>query len=160
MQQIKILLLFMTLFLSACSGLSASGNKSSGPSGDAASPILDEIKTATPIPVGSWETVVEGVVYDNSVGPDRPIKGATIHYIVLHSYYMELQQGRNNKSETNERGEFFLPVMVHDTDRIRVLVEAQGFISYEEELVGVDLFGGKLYSIGLTPIVVITDSSP
>jgi hypothetical protein len=49
---------------------------------------------------------------------------------------------------------------VHDADRIRVLVEAQGFISYEEEFVGVDLFGGKFYSIGLTPIVVTTDSSP
>jgi hypothetical protein len=42
-------------------------------------------------------------------------------------------------------------VTVHDTDSIRILIEAQGYISYEEKLVGVDLLVGGYFEIGLTP---------
>ena len=118
-----------------------------------------EFETATPIPVGSWETVIEGVIYDKSVGFDQPVSGATVRYIVVHSYFMELQQGRTNKTETNKEGKFFLPVMVHDTDRVRILIEARGFVSYEENLIGVDLFGGKNYVIGLNPLTKATEDS-
>jgi len=44
-----------------------------------------------------------------------------------------------------------LPVTVHDMDSIRILIEAQGYMSYEEKLVGVDLLGGGNFEIGLTP---------
>jgi hypothetical protein len=51
-------------------------------------------------------------------------------------------------------------VIVHDTDSIRILVEAEGYLSYEERLVGVDLFGGRSLDIGLTPILTVTVSPP
>jgi hypothetical protein len=100
------------------------------------------------------------VVYDRLSEPGDPIVGASISYDVLHSYYPELQQGRTNNTTTDELGEFALPVIVHDTDSIRVLIEAQGYISYEERLVGVDLFGGRSLDIGLTPILTATVSPP
>lgn len=80
--------------------------------------------------------------------------------MVLHSYYAELQEGRANRTTTDELGEFALPVIVHDTDSIRVSVEAQGYVSYEERLVGVDLFGGRSFDIGLSPLVTGTVGPP
>jgi hypothetical protein len=79
---------------------------------------------------------------------------------VLHSHFSELQEGRPNKTITDELGEFALPVIVHDTDSIRILVEAQGYSSYEEKLVGVDLFGGRSFDIGLTPLPTVTATPP
>ena len=108
--------------------------------------------TPAPLPVGTWKTVIGGMIYDGQAGPSKPIVGASIRYIVLHSYYAELQEGRANKTITDELGEFALPVIVHDTDSIKILIEAQGYMPYEERLVGVDLFGGKSFDIGLTPL--------
>jgi hypothetical protein len=104
--------------------------------------------------------VIDGMVYDKSRGPGNPIVWASVSYDVVHSYFSELQRGRPNKTVTDERGEFSLPVIVHDTDSIRILIEAQGFISYAERLVGVDLFGGKSFDVGLTPLVIATTSPP
>ena len=53
-----------------------------------------------------------------------------------------------------------LPVIVHDTDSVRILVEAQGYAPYEERLVGVDLLGGKRFDIGLTPLQSATVNPP
>ena len=139
----------ITLILNACIGFSDDTALSPGA----------EFETATPTPVGSWETVIEGVIYDKSVGIDQPVSGATVRYIVVHSYFLELQQGSINKTETDEEGKFFLPVMVHDTDRIRIMVEAQGFVTYDENLVGVELVGGKNYMIGLNPLTKATEDS-
>jgi hypothetical protein len=131
------------LLLTACSG----------------TPVPEQ-DTPTPLPVGTWKTTIDGMVYDGQTGPGKPIAGASISYIVLHSYYAELQEGRANRTTTDELGEFALPVIVHDTDSIRVLVEAQGYVSYEERLVGVDLFGGRSFDIGLSPLVTGTVSPP
>lgn len=126
---------------------------------DTALPSGVEFETATPTPFGSWETVIEGMIYDKSVGPDQPVSGATVRYVVVHSYFMELQQGRINKTETGEEGKFILPVMVHDTDRVRIIIEAQGFVTYDDNLVGVELVGGKNYMIGLDPLTKATKDS-
>jgi hypothetical protein len=104
--------------------------------------------------------VIDGMIYDKSKDPGKPIAGASISYNVVHSYFSELQKGRPNKTVTDGRGKFSLPVIVHDTDNIRILIEAQGFISYEERLVGVDLFGGRSFDIGLTPLATATVSPP
>ena len=118
------------------------------------------VTPSTPLPVGTWETVVDGVIYDLSVGPDKPISGAMVSYIVVHSYFMGLQEGRPNKTNTDTLGEFSLPVIVHDTDSIRIVIAAAGFDAYEEKLVGIDLFGGRSFDIGLTPITIPTGSPP
>jgi hypothetical protein len=103
-----------------------------------------------PQPRRELETVIEGVIYDGSTEPGKPIVGASISYDV-YSYFSGLQEGKPNKTRTDQLGKFVLPVTVHDTDSIRILIEAQGYISCEEKLVGVDLLGGRVFEIGLTP---------
>jgi hypothetical protein len=61
---------------------------------------------------------------------------------------------------TDEQGKFSLPVIVHDTDSIRLVIAAPGFMSDEERLVGVDLVAGRSLSIGLTRVVTVTVSPP
>ena len=121
---------------------------------------IQPIKTTTPTPMGTWTTVIDGMIYDRLTGPGKPIVGASISYNVLHSYFAELQEGRPNKTTTDQIGEFALPVIVHDTDSIRILVEAQGYVSYEERLAGVDLLFGRSFDIGLTPSLTVTVSPP
>jgi len=131
LKQIKFFLVFTLVFISACS------------------PV--QMPTPTPTVVGTWETTIEGVVYDATTGLDKPIAGATIVYEVLHSYYPELQEGRSNKTVSDEQGMFSLTVLVHDTDRVRVVIEAKGYTTYEEEFTGFDLFGGKGLVVGVIP---------
>lgn len=121
---------------------------------------LELLETSTPTPMGSWKTVIQGLIYDNSAGSAKPITGASISYLVAHSYFPELQEGRRTTTITDELGKFSLPVMVHDTDHIRILIEAPGYLSYEEELVGVDLSRGKNIIMGLIPLATATISPP
>jgi hypothetical protein len=109
------------------------------------------ISSPTPTVTGTWETVIEGLVYDQSAGPNKPITGATVTYDVLHSYFPELQEGRLNRAISNQGGEFSFDVMVHDTDSVSIVVEAQGYIPYEERFLGIDLLAGKRLEVGLTP---------
>ena len=140
-----------------------------GPTSDQDSPIrttvtttsaTQPIETATPTPTGSWEAVIDGMIYDGATEPGKPIIGATINYIVLATYFPGLQEGRPNETISNELGEFSLPVVVHDTDNIRIRVEAQGYMSYEEKVVAMNLVGRQSFNIGLTPIVTATVTRP
>ncbi len=146
------LLTLTSLLLTACGGTPVPNqNAPAGRASITTTQTIQPIKTSTPTPMGTWKTVIDGIIYDRLTEPGKPIVGASISYNVLHSHFAELQEGRPNKTITDELGEFALPVIVHDTDSIRILVEAQGYISYEERLVGVDLFGGRSFDIGLTP---------
>lgn len=107
--------------------------------------------TATPTPEGTWTTSVDGFVYDFSTSTDTPVSGATVRYEVVLSYFPEIQDGFEQTTTTDARGEFTLPMIVHDTDNIRVVVEAPGFAPFEENFVGVDLVAGKSFIIGLVP---------
>jgi len=140
-------LILSGLLITACGGLSVPGRAKI-----TTTPPLPLLTTSTPTPpIGTWETVIEGLVYDRSGGPGQPIVGAVISYNVRHSYFPELQAGRPNQSTTNQLGKFVLPVVVHDTDSIRLVVEAAGYTRYEKKLVGLDLLGGKHFDIELTP---------
>jgi hypothetical protein len=110
--------------------------------------------------MGTWEAVIEGLIYDKAVGLGKPIVGASVSYDVLHSYFPELQAGRTSQTTTDARGRFSLRVVVHDTDSIQLAVAAPGFVAHEKRLVGVDLVGGASYSIGLTREVTATVSPP
>lgn len=118
------------------------------------------IETATPTPAGTWETVIDGRIYDGLTDPGKPIVGASVTYDVLHSNVPGLQLGRPNKTTTDEFGEFALPVIVHDTDVIRILVEAQGYLPYEERLDGIDLVPGRRIEVGLTKLLTETGVPP
>ena len=54
--------------------------------------------------------------------------------------------------ETNE--------FIKKSTNVASIVEAQGYISYEERLVGVDLLFGRSFDIGLPPLLTVTVSPP
>lgn len=110
--------------------------------------------------MGTWETIIDGVIYDAAIGPAKPIMNASVHYDVTGTYFASLQTDRPNQTKTDEKGQFSLSVIVHDTDSIRLVVTAPEFTPYEEKLVGIDLVGGKSFSIGLTREVTETIDSP
>jgi hypothetical protein len=144
------LLIFTAILLAACGDSPMPKQDASEQATISATQTLQLINTSTPTPPGTWDTVIKGMIYDKSTEPGRPIVGATISYQV-YSYFPELQAGKPNKTITDQLGKFVLSVTVHDTDSIKILIEAQGYTSHEEKLVGVDLFGGGDFEIGLTP---------
>ncbi len=160
MKWLLIFLMMTSLLLTACGSRPVPGQDTPGPASGADTQTIPPIKTSTPTPVGTWKTVINGMIYDRLTGPGKPIVGASISYDVLHSQFAELQKGRPNTATTDERGEFGLPVIVHDTDSIRILVEAQGYTPYEERLIGIDLSGGRRLEIGLTPSLTATVTPP
>jgi hypothetical protein len=153
-------LVLASLLLTACGSTPVPNQDTPGRANSTTTQTIQPIKTSTPTPVGTWKTVIDGMIYDKLTGPGKPIVGASISYNVLHSYFAGLQEGRPNKTITDQLGEFALPVIVHDTDSIRIVVEAQGYVSYEERLVGVDLLFGRSFDIGLTPLLTVTVSPP
>lgn len=122
--------------------------------------VIQSCDTVTPIPAGTWETVIEGRIDDEGAGTIDPISGASIVYTVLHAYFPEFQEGRLNETLSGKFGEFSVPVIVHDTDSILIQVEAQGYLPYEERVSCVDLFGGRRYDIGLISISSASDKPP
>ena len=153
-------LLLTSLLLAACDGTPLPNQDAPRRVSTTTTQTIKPIKTSTPTPAGTWKTVIDGVIYDRHTEPGKPIVGASVSYDVLHSHFAQLQGGSSNKTVTDEHGAFALPVIVHDTDSVRILVEAQGYAPYEERLVGVDLLGGKRFDIGLTPLQSATVNPP
>ncbi len=116
--------------------------------------------TATPTPAGTWETIIQGAIYAGRTNPTAPLSGAFVTYQVLHSHFPGLQEGRSNQAITDDSGHFTLPVMVHDTDAIKITVTAEGYQPYEERLVGLDLLAGKILQLELAPLELITTPPP
>ena len=146
MKRYLTLLAVTILLLVACSGTPVPRLDTPATASPTTTPTAQSIQTSTPTSVGTWEMVIKGMIYDQSTG--KPISGASISYIVVHSYFPEIQEGRPNTTVSDEHGEFSLPMIVHDTDNIKIVVEAPGFRSYEEKL---NLFGDRSLNIGLTP---------
>ena len=89
---------------------------------------------------------IEGRVYDQLTG--RPIEGAIIRYVVVHSYFPEIYAGKPDEVVSDNQGKFILQMTVHDTDNIKIVVEAKGYKPFEQRL---DLLGDRMMNIGLTP---------
>jgi hypothetical protein len=150
MQWVSKLIPLILFFMSACGGPDSGVNESPVPlRSDATSSTPVIMLKGTPTTIGTWETEISGEVFDRSMGPDWPIADATVTYDVLHSYYAGLQEGRLNQTKSDENGKFSLTVIVHDTDSIRILVEAPGYVSYEQRFTGIDLVVGKRLEVGL-----------
>ena len=143
------------LLLVACSSTPMPNQDTPSAVNDTTTPTAQPIQKSTYTPVGTWEMIIHGVLYDQSTG--EPIPGASVSYIVVHSYFPEIQEGRLNKTISDEHGEFSLPMIVHDTDNIKLLVEADTYISYEKKL---DLFGNRSFNIELSPLATATVSAP
>ena len=151
MKRLFVLLTITTLLLPACGGLLAHPDGTPKPAENTPTPTMQTaISTPTFTPVGTWEAVIHGLIYDKAVGTEKPIVGATVIYDVLHTYYPELQEGRLNQTVSDEQGMFSLTVMVHDTDSVRVVIQAKGYTFYEEKYAGFDLLAGKSLEVGLS----------
>jgi len=152
------LLALTGLLLSACGSAPLIAPDASGSA--TAAPTDANIQAATATPLGTWETVIDGVIYEGAAGVGQPITGASVTFNVVHSYFPELQAGRPNQTVTDAQGQFSLPVIVHDTDRVQLIITAQGFMPYEESLAGFDLVAGRSLRIGLTREVPTTAGPP
>ena len=146
MKRFLTLLTLTALLLAACRSTPTPNQSTPAPANPTATHAAQPLQTATPTPVGTWEMVIKGVICDTATG--RPIAGASIRYRVVHSYFPEVQEGWPNATVSDEQGQFSLPMIVHDTDNIWIVVEAPGYITYEKKL---DLFGDRSLDIGLTP---------
>jgi len=145
----------VTILLIACSSTPMPNQVTPSAVYGTATPTAQPIQTSTYTPVGTWEMVIHGVVYDQSMG--EPISGASVSYIVVHSYFPEIQEGRLKKTISDDHGEFSLSMIVHDTDNIKLLVDADTYIAYEKKL---DLFGNRSFNIELSPFATPTVSAP
>ena len=148
-----ILISATILVLAACSGLPALDRDSPAPDNPSTTPTVQPTQTSTPTVIGTWEMVIGGMVFDQSTG--EPIPGASVRYVVMHSYFPEIQEGRLKATSSDAQGEYKLPMIVHDTDNIHIVVEANGYASYDEKL---DLLGSRNVNVGLIPLAA--DSSP
>jgi hypothetical protein len=112
--------------------------------------------TPTPSPrperTGDLGTIeIRGQVYDASVGPDAAIAGASV------SYYSPEGSGTTS---TGTQGEFSFQLFLHDTDTVRVSVEAAGFHSAEEYFDAIALwFERRPIEIGLEPLSKALDGN-
>ena len=109
--------------------------------------------TATPTPAGTWEVVIRGIVYDVSVGPQEPVGEAQVSYD-HHSYYPEVRGSGIKRAVTDLYGEYEFALLVHDTDTLVFMVEAQGFEPFRRRFTGLDLHPGGVHrlDLGLTPL--------
>jgi hypothetical protein len=148
MKRFLTLLTLTASLLAACRSTPTHGRDIdiATPANPTATHAAQPLPTATPTPVGTWQMVIEGLIYDTATG--RPIAGAAIRYKVVHSYFPEIQEGWPNATVSNEQGHFSLPMIVHDTDNIRLVVQSPGYITYEKKL---NLLGDRSFKIGLTP---------
>ena len=155
MKRYQILLPFIVLMLIACSGFPRLTQEPPVPDNATITPTtqLTQTSTLTPTVIGTWEMIIEGEIFDQATG--KPIPGASVSYVVLHSYFPEIQAGRLKETSSDIYGEFKLPMIVHDTDNIHIVVEANGYSSYDGKL---DLLGSRYLDIELTPLA--TELSP
>ncbi len=85
--------------------------------------------TFTPDPCTGWWCPVTGVVYGETAGLGNGLKGATV--TLVQTSYCSPTRGQH-QSATGPDGRFELSeVFFHDTDWIRIKVEAEGYASAE-----------------------------
>ena len=98
--------------------------------------------------------VIRGTVYDASIGPEERVAGAWVSYD-HSSYYPEVRGSGAKRTVTDQNGEYAFTLLVHDTDALVFMVDAQGFERYSQRFTGVDLHPAGLHRIdfGLTPLI-------
>lgn len=90
--------------------------------------------TATPNPCTGWTCEVQGVVYAQSPSPGNELNG--IRLTLTHSSNCSTTQGQL-ESVTNNDGSFSFPeVFFHDTDRVKIQVDQEGYASWEWDSAG------------------------
>src|SRR4030042_6177656 len=103
------------LLLAACSSTHLPNRQTQTP---ATTTTPQALQAPAPTPPGTWEMVIEGMIYDEVTS--KPIAGATVSYVVAHSYFPEIQEGRSHSTRSDAQGMFALPMIVHDTHNITI----------------------------------------
>ena len=83
--------------------------------------------TNTPDPCTGWWCTVRGVVYDDAVEPGNELSGASVE---LGQFSYCSPTGGGHQTTTGPDGTFeFSQVFFHDTDRIWIQVDSEGYAS-------------------------------
>jgi hypothetical protein len=81
--------------------------------------------TATPDPCTGWWCTITGAVYANAATAGNELEGATV---TLHHFSYCSPTSGERQMTTGSDGVFeFGEVFLHDTDRIRIQVESEGY---------------------------------
>lgn len=81
--------------------------------------------TPTPDPCTGWSCAVAGTVYAGTAQPGNELAGATV--TLRHTSYCSPTRGEH-QVKTGPDGRFaFDGIFLHDTDRIRIQVESEGY---------------------------------
>ncbi len=145
------------MLLAGCLPTTPGSPTASATSTPAATPTLESISTPT-LPIGTWPVTITGMVYDASAGRDKPIVNAQVTYarssIVINS---ETKQTR-----TDAQGHYTVAMMMHDTDRVLITVQAAGFAPYTATRNGVSFFPSdeQRGDVGLMPLNPVTPAWP
>jgi hypothetical protein len=92
---------------------------------DTAKPEPSPSVTATPDPCTGWWCTVAGAVYANTAAVGNELDGATV---TLHHFsYCSPTSGERQMTTGNDGVFEFGEVFLHDTDRIRIEVESEGY---------------------------------
>lgn len=107
--------------------------------------------TITPEYPGTFEMDLHGMVHDQVTS--YPIEGARIRYEVVHSYFPEMHIGVQDEAVSDDQGEYSLSIIVHDTDNIKIVIEAAGYQAFEQKL---DPFGDRSIDVALVPALPLS----
>ncbi len=101
-------------------------------------------------PPTTWSITIVGTVYDASVGPGKPIANAQVTF-ARNSISINSETQR---AVTDAQGKYRISMMMHDTDQVRITVQASGFNPYTNTRGGVSFFpsGDHRVDLGLTPV--------
>jgi hypothetical protein len=111
--------------------------------------------TDTPDPCTGWWCTVSGVVYVDAVDPGNELEGASVE--LNHSSYCSPTEGQY-QTTTGPDGTFeFSDVFFHDTDRVWIQVDSEGYGSARWDSVGVYCYYCSCFT---SPIEIVLRSAP
>ena len=119
---LKFVILVTAIFMGACTPSTLTPTLEDLPTIDG-SPI-QATSTPTPDPCTGWTCDVNGALYNQSAQPGNELAG--IELTLIHSSNCSPTRGEHS-SQTNTDGAFsFGQIFFHDTDRIRIQIDADG----------------------------------
>lgn len=119
-------------------------------------PTSTPTSTSTPTPSASPTVVgdlgrqtIRGTVRRGDTTETLPIAGAVVRY----THFSLVHAGSSGQTTTDANGTYaFDPILLRDTDTVRVRVEAPGFEPQQEQRSGVESWNDPVFDFALTPI--------
>ena len=119
---LKFVFLLAAIFMGACTPSTLPLTQEDLPTTDGNA--IQGTSTPTPDPCTGWTCDVNGVLYNQSTRPGNELAG--IELTLIHSSNCSPTRGEHS-SQTTTNGAFsFGQIFFHDTDRIRIQIDADG----------------------------------